>query len=111
MKVEDVTDTLELALQAPGCDQVHVVQKPRLPSDNGSRYVSGDLAVWLGGKGMKHSRGALSSPDTRQDRLSALQATPAGQRRRWHQTLKNRMLLEQLQPPAISREFEKCHTV
>ena len=81
MKVEDVTDTLNLALRASGCDLVHVVYKPRLLSDNGSSYVSGNLAVWLGDKGMKHSRGALSSPDTRQNRLSALQATPAGQRR------------------------------
>ena len=58
MKVEDVTDTLELALQASGCDQVHVVHKPRLLSDNGSSYVSGDLAEWLQDKGMTHSRGA-----------------------------------------------------
>ena len=48
MKAEDVTDTLELALQASGCDQVHVAHKPRLLSDNGSSYVSGELAEWLG---------------------------------------------------------------
>ena len=30
MKVEDVTDTLGLALQDSGCDQVHVFHKPRL---------------------------------------------------------------------------------
>ena len=30
MRAEDVTDTLDLALQASGCDQVHVVHKPRL---------------------------------------------------------------------------------
>ncbi len=35
MRAEDVTDTLDLALQASGCDQVHVVHKPRLLSDNG----------------------------------------------------------------------------
>ena len=65
MKAEDVTDTLELALQASGCDQVHVIHKPRLLSDNGSSYVSGDLAEWLNEKGMKaFSRCALSSPDT-----------------------------------------------
>ena len=57
MKVEGVTDTLNLALRASGCDLVHVVHKPRLLSDNGSSYVSGNLAVWLGDKGMKHSRG------------------------------------------------------
>ena len=44
MRTEDVTDTLELALKASGCDQAKVVHKPRLLSDNGSSYISGDLA-------------------------------------------------------------------
>ena len=61
---EDVTDTLDLALQASGCDQVHVAHKPRLLSDNGSSYVFGDLAEWLQGRGMKHSRGAPYDPQT-----------------------------------------------
>ncbi len=82
MRAEDVTDTLGLALQASGCDQVHVVHKPRLLSDNGSSYVSGDLAEWLQDKGMKHSRGAPYHPQTQ------------GKIERWHQTLKNRILLE-----------------
>jgi transposase InsO family protein len=82
MRAEDVTDTLDLALQASGCDQVHVVHKPRLLSDNGSSYVSGDLAEWLQDKGMKHSRGAPYHPQTH------------GKIERWHQTLKNRILLE-----------------
>ena len=82
MKAEDVTDTLDLALQASGCDQVHVAHKPRLLSDNGSSYVSGDLAEWLQDKGMKHSRGAPYHPQTQ------------GKIERWHQTLKNRILLE-----------------
>ena len=82
MRTEDVTDTLELALQASGCDQVHVVHKPRLLSDNGSSYVSGELAEWLQNKGMKHSRGAPYHPQTQ------------GKIERWHQTLKNRILLE-----------------
>ena len=82
MRTEDVTDTLDLALQASGCDQVHVVHKPRLLSDNGSSYVSGELAEWLDDKGMKHSRGAPYHPQTQ------------GKIERWHQTLKNRILLE-----------------
>ena len=82
MRAEDVTDTLDLALQASGCDQVHVAHKPRLLSDNGSSYVSGDLAEWLQDKGMKHSRGAPYHPQTQ------------GKIERWHQTLKNRILLE-----------------
>ena len=47
MRAEDVTDTVDLALQASDCDQVHVVHKPRLLSDNGSSYVSEELAEWL----------------------------------------------------------------
>lgn len=82
MRTEDVTDTLDLALQASGCDQVHVVHKPRLLSDNGSSYVSGELAEWLKNKGMKHSRGAPYHPQTQ------------GKIERWHQTLKNRISLE-----------------
>jgi transposase InsO family protein len=79
---EDVTDTLDLALQASGCDQVHVAHKPRLLSDNGSSYVSSDLADWLKDKGIKHSCGAPYHPQTQ------------GKIERWHQTLKNRILLE-----------------
>ena len=82
MKTGDVTETLELALQASGCDQVNVVHKPRLLSDNGASYISGDLAEWLGDKGMTHVRGAPYHPQTQ------------GKIERWHQTLKNRILLE-----------------
>ena len=82
MRTQDVTDTLDLALSTSGCDQVHVVHKPRLLSDNGSSYVSGELAEWLQDKGMKHSRGAPYHPQTQ------------GKIERWHQTLKNRILLE-----------------
>jgi hypothetical protein len=42
MKAEDVTDTLQLALTASGCDQARVSHKPWLLSDNGSSYVSAD---------------------------------------------------------------------
>jgi len=82
MKTSDVTDTLELALQASGCDQVTVRHKPRLLSDNGASYVSGELADWLSGEGMDHVRGAPYHPQTQ------------GKIERWHQTLKNRILLE-----------------
>ena len=47
MKTEDVVDTLKLALQASGCDRAKVMHKPRLLSDNGSSYISDDLAEWL----------------------------------------------------------------
>ncbi len=82
MKAGDVTDTLELALKASGCDQATVVHKPRLLSDNGSNYISGDLAEWLDDRSMEHVRGAPYHPQTQ------------GKIERWHQTLKNRILLE-----------------
>lgn len=82
MKAEDVTDTLTRALQASGCDSARVVQRPRLLSDNGPSYVSSDLAAWLSEKGMDHTRGAPCHPQTQ------------GKIERWHQTLKNRILLE-----------------
>lgn len=56
MRAEDVTDTIELALAASGCDQATVRHKPRLLSDNGSCYISGDLAEWLEGQRMDHVR-------------------------------------------------------
>ena len=82
MRTEDVTDTLELALKASGCDQAKVVHKPRLLSDNGSSYLSGDLAEWLDDQSLEHVRGAPYHPQTQ------------GKIERWHQTLKNRILLE-----------------
>jgi transposase InsO family protein len=82
MKAEDVTDTLELALKASGCDQATIIHKPRLLSDNGSSYIAGDLAEWLDDRDMEHIRGAPYHPQTQ------------GKIERWHQTLKNRILLE-----------------
>jgi putative transposase len=82
MRANDVTDTLELALAASGRDRARVGYKPRLLSDNGSSYISGDLAEWLKDRGMVHIRGAPCHPQTQ------------GKIERWHQTLKNRILLE-----------------
>ncbi len=44
MRADDVTETLNLALKASGCDRADVVHKPRLLSDNGSSYISGSLS-------------------------------------------------------------------
>jgi putative transposase len=95
MTTSDVTDTLELALQASGCDQARIIHKPRLLSDNGPSYVSAELADYLGDKGMKHTRGAPYHPQTQ------------GKIERWHQTLKNRILLENYFIPSdLERQIE-----
>jgi putative transposase len=82
MAASDVTDTLDLALTASGCDRARVRHRPRLLSDNGPSYVAGDLAKWLADHDMHHVRGAPCHPQTQ------------GKIERWHQTLKNRILLE-----------------
>jgi putative transposase len=58
MKAQDVTATLDLALAASGLDQMTVVHRPRLLSDNGSSYVASDLADWLDKQNIEHVRGA-----------------------------------------------------
>jgi putative transposase len=82
MAASDVEDTLNLALEETGLDQANVVHRPRLLSDNGPCYISGQLADYLEDKGMTHTRGAPYHPQTQ------------GKIERWHQTLKNRILLE-----------------
>ena len=82
MKAQDVTDTLDLALAASGCGRATVAAKPRLLSDNGSSYIAVDLADYLEDKGMDYIRGAPFHPQTQ------------GKIERWHQTMKNRVLLE-----------------
>jgi transposase InsO family protein len=64
MRAEDVTDTIELALKASGCEQAVVRHKLRLLSDHGSCYISADLAKWLRDQKMTHVRGAPFHPQT-----------------------------------------------
>ena len=82
MKAKDVTATLDLALFTSGLDKMTVVHRPRLRSDNGASYVATDLAQWLDQQKMEHVRSAPYHPQTQ------------GKIERWHQTLKNRILLE-----------------
>jgi putative transposase len=82
MTAGDVTSTLEKALVTAGCSQVCVRHKPRLLSDNGPGYIATDLAEWLEKQKIRHLRGAPCHPQTQ------------GKIERWHQTLKNRILLE-----------------
>ena len=50
--------------------------------DNGASYIAGDLSQWLEDRGVRHIRGTPFHPQTQ------------GKIERWHQTLKNRILLE-----------------
>ena len=82
MRADDVTDTLDLARDASGCASANVRHQPRLLSDNGPCYISADLAEYIEAQKMSHVRGAPFHPQTQ------------GQIERWHQTMKNRILLE-----------------
>ena len=95
MKAEDVTATLDRALRISGLHEATPVPRPRLLSDNGSSYIAGDLAKWLGDRSIKHIRGAPYHPMTQ------------GKIERWHQTLKNRILLENYYLPGdLKAEIE-----
>lgn len=87
MTASDVTDTLALALEAAGLDEIGITHRPRLLSDNGPSYIAKDLADWLGDWDMKHTRGKPYHPMTQ------------GKIERWHLSLKSRILLENYHLP------------
>src|SRR3546814_8779813 len=78
----DGPESVDLALSASGLDSATVLHKPRLLSDNGPSYSAGELAEYIEANKMSHVRGAPMHPQTQ------------GKIERWHQTLKNRILLE-----------------
>ena len=82
MTASDVSETSELAMTASGCRDVPLRQRPRLLSDNGPGFISDAFAQWLAQHGIQHFRGAPAHPQTQ------------GKIERWHQTMKNRVLLE-----------------
>jgi putative transposase len=82
MAASDVSDTLGDALSFAEIEQIKVKHRPRLLSDNGPSYVSGELADWLEAQGMAHTRGRPYHPMTQ------------GKIERWHRSMKNQILLE-----------------
>ena len=74
--------SLDDALRFTGLDQVKIKHKSRLLSDNGPSYISSELAHYLESQNMTHTRGKPYHPQTQ------------GKIERWHQTLKNQILLE-----------------
>ena len=82
MATSDVQDTLSQVLEETDLDQANVMHRPRLLLDNGPCYNSKNLAEYLEDKGLTHTRGAPYHPQTQ------------GKIEQWHQTLKNRILLE-----------------
>ncbi len=92
MSASDVADTLDDALCFTGLDQVKVRHKPRLLSDNGPCYISGELSGYLQENGMTHTRGRPYHPQTQ------------GKIERWHRSMKNQILLNNYYLPGELQE-------
>ena len=79
MKAEDVKETLDKALYV---SNVPEKSRPKLLSDNGSCYISNELAQYLEDKDMKHVRGRPLHPQTQ------------GKIERYHRSMKNVVKLD-----------------
>ena len=92
----DVSDTLQVALWGSGLNQVKLLYRPRLLSDNGPSYVSSELGKWLEDNGIKHIRGRPYHPMTQ------------GKLERYHRSMKNRILLDNYYLPGqLEQSIEK----
>src|SRR5262249_522704 len=87
MSATDVSDTLLVALRGSGLNQVKVLHRPRLLSDNGPSYVSSELGKWLDYNGLKHITGQPYQPG-KQGKMEGYQG--------W---MKNRILVEKYYLP------------
>jgi len=79
MKAEDVKETLDEALYVSNVPEKN---RPKLLSDNGSCYISNELAEYLDKKDMKHVRGRPLHPQTQ------------GKIERYHRSMKNVVKLD-----------------
>ena len=78
-KVDDVKRSMDNALRKAGLSKKNA---PRLLSDNGSCYISSELAEYIDAKGMSHVRGKPNHPQTQ------------GKIERYHRSMKNLVKLE-----------------
>jgi transposase InsO family protein len=88
MKAEDVKNTLDMALEKTGVEHVHMVQRPRLLSDNGSCFISHELKKYLESHEIRHVRTKTYHPMTQ------------GKIERYHRSMKNLILLDHYYAPS-----------
>ncbi len=84
MTSKDAERSIESALQCTGLKNSN---PPRLLSDNGSCYISNNLALYLDSVGIDHVRGAPNHPQTQ------------GKIERYHRSMKNVIKLEHYYSP------------
>ena len=82
MTATDVKELLDIAAEKTGIDKVAVKYRPRLLSDNGPCYISGELREYLDYRGISHTRGAPMHPMTQ------------GKIERYHRSMKNEVRLQ-----------------
>jgi putative transposase len=82
MGAEDAKATLLQAVEFTGVSQIRVRFRPRLLSDNGSAFISENLATFLKQYKLAHTRGAPYHPQTQ------------GKIERWHRSMKNIVKLD-----------------
>jgi len=81
MSASDVKELLDMAVEKTDIARVSVRHKPRLLSDNGPCYLSGELQKYLENKEISHTRGAPYHPMTQ------------GKIERFHRSMKNEVKL------------------
>jgi len=83
MRAEDIKATLDIAREWTGLTEpIRVKHRPRLLSDNGSAFISHELAEYLDKHNIQHIRGSVRHPQTQ------------GKIERLHRSLKNDVRLE-----------------
>ena len=96
MSAGDVKETLDAALARAGVERVRVRHRPRLLSDNGSCYVSGELKDYLLDRDIRHIRGAPYHPMTQ------------GKIERYHRSMKNLVTLQHYYYPwELEKEIDR----
>jgi putative transposase len=82
MTAWDVKKTLDIAIAKTGINHVHVLQRPRLLSDNGSAFIASELKKYLDEQQMRHIRTKTYHPMTQ------------GKIERYFRSMKNLILLD-----------------
>ena len=96
MSTDDVKVTVDRAVEIAGVRDINIMQRPRLLSDNGSCYVSGEFRKYLNTQGIKHIRGAPYHPMTQ------------GKIERYHRSMKNIIkLTNHYSPEELNKEISK----
>jgi RNA-directed DNA polymerase len=94
MTSDDVKTTLDQAVAQTGVVHIKIEHRPRLLSDNGSAFVSDELAKYLARHHLTHVRGAPYHPQTQ------------GKIERYHRSMKSIVKLENFYFP-----WELEHTI